>query len=147
MPATRLRRLLYWGETVVGLAAGVASALRGLAYLPPLAPDEVPLTLSAIGGGVPLTVYAALWLAVLPMSVAAIRYRKLWVPTVAAVAGLCVLTGVLSVLSWAINGADRGWVVAASYGLLAVLIGGLVMFASIAERQQLLIEVNPRGRS
>jgi hypothetical protein len=146
MPASRLRRLLYWGETVVGLAAGVASGLRGISYLPPLAPDVVPPALAALGGPLQLYIYAALWVAVLPMSVAAVWVRRLFVPTVGAVAFLCAGTGVLTVLSWAFAGADRAWVGAPSYALLAVLIGGLVLFASISERLLLLFE-STRGRT
>lgn len=146
MPATRLRRQLYWTETVVGLAAGVASALRGLAYLPPLAPDEVPPSLTAFASVFPLSVYAVLWLAVLPMSVVAIWVRPLWVHTIATVAFLCVLTGVAAILSWLFVGVERGWVSALSYGLLAVLIAGIAFLASIAERLVALFETYIRGR-
>lgn len=146
MPATRLRKQLYWTETVVGLAAGVASALRGVAYLPPLAPKETPPTLVAFTSVFPLSVYAVLWLAVLPMSVVAIWVRRMWVPTIATLAFLCAMSGAVSVLSWAFAGAGRGWVGALSFGLLAVLIAGLAFFASIAERLATLIDTYIRGR-
>lgn len=148
MPATRLRRQLYRTETVVGLAAGVMSGLRGMAYLPPLAPgdSEVPPTLTAFTSMFPLWVYAVLWMAVLPMSVVAVWVRRMWVPTIAAFASLCALSGGIAVLSWLFAGAERGWLSAVLYGLLGVFIAAVSFLTSIAERQQLLLEPRVRGR-
>jgi hypothetical protein len=146
MPAARLRRWLHRGETAVGLVLGGASAIQGMAYLPPLAPGDPTPTLSVFTDVFPLSVYAVLWLAVLPMSVVAIWVRKLWMPTVVTVASLCVSRAIIGLLSWLVDGADRGWQGALLYGVWAFLIASLVGFATIAERLAALFETYIRGR-
>lgn len=140
MPGSRLRRWLYLAETTAIVAAGLVSALRAYAYLPPLTAADVP-SLSAFTRVLPLWVYAAMWFCVLPMSLSTIWVRKMWAPTLLTFAGLSAFSGVVSVASWITNdGADRGWVGALSYVLLAVFIAALGFIASIAERQQVLID-------
>lgn len=150
MPAARLRRWLRRGETAVGLVLGAASALQGMAYLPPgaspLAPPDTPRTLSAFTNVLPLWVYAVLWLAVLPMSVVAIWVRQLWLPTIVIVASLCASRAIIGLLSWLLDDAYRGWQGALLYGVWAFLIASLVGFATIAERLAALIENYIRGR-
>lgn len=138
MPATRLRRSVRRWENVAIIAVAIGCLIRGLAYMPPLKPATTPQPLAFVD--IPIGIYAVLWLLIFPLSVVAIRWRRLWVPAMSAAAGLTYVWCGAYLGAWLVLDSPRAWLSSVTYGVFAFMITCLVRIASLADRMAALVQ-------
>lgn len=120
-----------WARPLILGSGGLLAIVRGLAYLPTADPPATN-QLMPIESWAPISVWAALWMTVGVILLAAIFIRRLSIVGMPALTGLLTTWGTAYVVAWAALGFSRAWVTGSLFLMAAVWSGVL---SAYSERQ------------
>ena len=124
-PRHRAARALILG------AGGIGAILRGIAYLPAADPPRTS-QLSPIEAWMPLTAWAALWMAVGIALIISTWCRTVSIWAMTALTALLTLWSTSYLIAWLWMGVGRSWVTASIFLMAAIWAGVLT---SLLERR------------
>lgn len=114
-------------RVVVLVGAALAAGLRGLAYLPAIADELAPASLTYVEAWLPLWAWAWVWLAGFVFLAAAVFLPRLAIPSMSVFVGMHMLWGISFLMSWIFLDTPRSWVTGSSILTLALFAAVLTM--------------------
>ena len=112
---------------VVLIGAALAAGLRGLAYLPAIAEDLAPASLTYVEAWLPMWAWAWVWIAGFGFLIAAIFIPRLAIPSMSVFVAMHLLWGISFLMSWVFLETPRSWVTGSSILTLALFAAVLTM--------------------
>lgn len=121
--ATRMAKMV---RVVVLVTAALAALQRGVLYLPGV--DDVPsVALTYVEFWLPLSAWAAVWLALGGILVVSIALPVLIIPAMSAFVGLHIVWSASLVASWLMLDQPETWVTGATHACIAMFAAALLV--------------------